>query len=190
MNDVIPKDTYTSVAITLHWLIGIAIILMLGFGFFMEDMPSDMKPLIYQTHKSIGLTILVLSFVRLFWRLSHKVPSLPQGMKKWEIIASKITHTGFYILMIGIPLSGWALVSSAPAPYDYPVQWFGLFEFPSLPLTRAPQTAGTFSEIHEILAYLTLALLALHIGAALKHHFINKDTVLTRMIPCLKNSPQ
>jgi cytochrome b561 len=180
-------DTYTRVAIALHWIIGIAIMLMLAFGFFMEDVPSDMKPLIYQTHKSIGLTILVLSFVRLFWRLTHKVPSLPEGMKTWEILASKITHYGFYILMIIIPMSGWALVSAAPAPYDYPVNWFGLFEWPTLPLTRAPQTAGTFSEIHEILAYLTIALLALHIGAALKHHFINKDNVLTRMIPCLNN---
>lgn len=179
-------NTYTRVAIALHWMIGLAIILMLGFGFFMEDMPDHMKPFIYQTHKSIGLTILALSFFRLFWRLSHQTPSLPEGMKKWEILASKLTHYGFYILMIGIPLSGWALVSSAPAPYDYPVQWFGLFTWPSLPLARAGETAESFSEIHEILAIGTIGLLVLHIGAALKHHFVNKDDVLVRMLPCLE----
>lgn len=179
-------ETYTSVAKALHWIIGIAIIVMLGMGFLMEDMPDEMKPFIYQTHKSVGLTILVLSFVRLFWRLTHKAPALPDGMKKWEVFASKITHFAFYILMIGIPLSGWLLVSAAPAPYDYPVQWFGLFEWPTLPIERAKETAHDFGEIHEILAIATIALLVLHIGAALKHHFILKDDVLTRMLPCSK----
>jgi len=179
-------DSYTRVAIALHWIIGVAIIMMLGMGFFMEDLPNEIKPFVYQTHKSIGLTILVLSFVRLLWRLTHKVPSLPQGMKNWEILASKLTHWGFYLAMIALPLSGWLLVSAAPPPYDYPVQWFGLFEWPTLPIERAKETAHDFSEIHEILAIGTIALLVLHVGAALKHHFIVKDDVLTRMLPCLK----
>lgn len=180
------SENYTKVAIALHWIIGIAIILMIAFGFFMEDMPNEFKPTIYMVHKSTGLLILVLSIARLVWRLMHKVPALPEGMKKWEVMASKLTHYAFYIVMIGIPLSGWAMVSSAPPPYDRPIEWFGLFNWPALPITRAPETAGFFSETHEIIAIGTIALLVLHIGAALKHHFIQKDDILTRMIPCMK----
>lgn len=180
------SENYTKVAIAFHWMIGLAIIAMLGMGLILEDIPSDYQYIAYQLHKSIGLTILLLSFLRLFWRLTHRAPALPAGMKTWEILASKITHVAFYVLMIGIPLSGWALVSSAPAPYDFPIQWFGLFEWPSLPLERSKEVSHDFSELHEMLAFLTIGLLALHIGAALKHHFMNRDNVLVRMLPCLK----
>jgi cytochrome b561 len=179
-------ENYTKVAILLHWLIGLAIIAMLVMGLLLEDIPSDYQFMAYQLHKSIGLSILALSFFRLFWRLTHRAPALPAGMKTWEIWASKITHIGFYVLMIGIPLSGWALVSAAPAPYNFPIQWFGLFEWPHLPFAPDKDVSENFAEIHETLAWITIGLLALHIGAALKHHFIVKDDVLTRMIPCLK----
>lgn len=177
-------DKYTKVAIALHWIIGVAIVIMLIMGLLLDSIPIDYKFQVYQFHKSLGLTILVLSFVRLFWRLTHKSPALPEGMKPWEIWASKLTHYAFYIMMIGIPMTGWALVSASTL--TIPTMWFGLFEWPRLPLTVSKALSHDFAEMHEVLANLTIALLALHIGAALKHHFINKDNVLTHMLPFLK----
>ena len=177
-------DTYTKVAIALHWIIGGAIIIMLIMGLLLDSIPADYKFQVYQFHKSLGLTILLLSFVRLFWRLTHKAPALPDGMKPWEIWASKLTHYAFYFLIIALPLSGWALVSAST--FKLPIMWFGIFEWPRLPLTVSKVSSHNFEEIHEVLANLTIALLALHIGAALKHHFVNKDNVLTRMLPFLK----
>jgi cytochrome b561 len=184
------SDTYTRVAIFLHWLIGLSIIGMLVMGLLLEDMPDDYKFAAYQLHKSFGLSILVLSFVRLFWRLSHKAPALPAGMNKFEILAAQLTHVAFYILMIALPMSGWAMVSAAPPPYNFPIKWFGLFQWPFLPVLpevdNKEQVAGAFAQFHATLAWITITLLVLHVGAALKHHFINKDNVLIRMIPCLK----
>ncbi len=181
-------ENYTKVAIALHWIIGVAIIIMLVMGMVMEDVPDDYKFLAYQTHKSVGLTILLLSFVRLFWRLSHRAPPLPATMAGWEITVSKITHVAFYVLMIGLPLSGWALVSASPR--NIPTMWFGLFEWPKLPVLAdvvdKEAVSDGFGEVHEVLANITIALLALHVGAALKHHFIAKDDILARMIPFLK----
>ncbi|MBL8641798.1 MAG: cytochrome b [Alphaproteobacteria bacterium] len=182
------SENYTKIAIILHWLIGLAIIAMIAMGLILEDIPDDYKFMAYQLHKSIGLTILGLSFFRLFWRLTHRPPALPVNMKPWEIWAAKLTHIGFYVLMIGIPLSGWALVSAAPPPYNFPIMWFGLFEWPHLPVTVDKELSHDFAEVHETLAYLTIILLGLHVGAALKHHFINKDNVLARMLPFLRGA--
>lgn len=177
-------DRYTKVAIALHWIIGLSIIFMLGLGLLLNEIPDNYKFQAYQFHKSLGLAILALSVVRLGWRLTHRAPALPPEMKPWEIWAAKLTHYAFYILMIGIPLTGWALVSSSPL--NFPIQWFGLFEWPHLPFTPDKDLSNNFSEAHEVLAYLTIVLLGMHIGAALKHHFINKDNVLTHMLPFLK----
>ena len=145
------SENYTKVAILLHWLIGLCIIGMLAMGMVMEDLPKEYQFMAYQFHKSIGLSILVLSFVRLFWRLTHKAPPLPSHMKEWEVLVSKVTHVAFYILMIGLPLSGWALVSSAPPPYDFPIKWFGLFEWPKLPvlvdIVNKEEVSDSFSEM-------------------------------------------
>lgn len=181
-------ENYTKVAIALHWIIAFAIIFMLALGMVMEDLPNEMKFAAYQLHKSVGLTVLLLSFVRLFWRLSHPAPALPSGMKAWEITISKITHVAFYLLMIGLPMSGWAIVSSSPR--NFPTIFFGLFEWPHLPvlseIENKEDVSHSFGEIHETLANLTIALLALHVGAALKHHIILKDDVLVRMAPWVK----
>lgn len=177
-------ETYTKVAIALHWMIGLAIIFMLGLGLLLEDIPDNYKFQAYQFHKSLGLTILALSVFRLIWRLTHRPPPLPPEMKPWEVFAAKLSHYAFYVLMIGIPLTGWALVSASPL--NFPIMWFGVFEWPHLPFTPNKDVSGSFGEIHEVLAYLTIILLCLHIGAALKHHFIDKDNVLTHMLPFLK----
>lgn len=146
----------------------------------------------FQLHKSLGLTVLVLSLLRLVWRLTHRPPALPDTMPDWEQWAARGAHATFYLLMIGLPLSGWLLVSTqwdGGKPLNVPTLWFGLLEVPHL--FALNETANEFraafahnvEETHEWLAKGTAALLVLHVAAALKHHFINRDPVLTSMAP-------
>lgn len=146
-------------------------------------MPQRFK--IYQWHKSFGIVVLVLSVFRLIWRLTHKPPALPDGMKGWEIFAAKITHIGFYALMIGVPLLGWAMVSASTLPIENKL--FYLIPLPDMPGISATEAAEKrLKLLHEIGAKLILLLFVLHVGGALKHHFIEKDGTLARMIPGLR----
>ena len=180
-----PKtDRYSKVAIGLHWTIAILIISLLIAGLLMTQdwMPQRFK--IYQWHKSLGIVVLLLSVFRLIWRLTHKPPALPGGMKGWEVIAAKITHVGFYALMIGVPLLGWAMVSASTLPIENKL--FYLIPLPDMPgVTASEAAADRLKLLHEIGAKLIILLLVLHIGGALKHHFIAKDGTLARMIPWL-----
>lgn len=177
---------YTAIAKTLHWLIAAAILGMLVLGWVMGDLPNGgNKFAAFQWHKSIGITILLLSLARLAWRLTHTAPPLPSGMPAWEKFAAHATHILFYALMIGMPLAGWAIVSTSSL--TIPTMLYGVIPWPHLPLL--PELANK-KEIHEAAeqlhglgAYLLAALIVLHIGAALKHHFINRDDILARMAP-------
>lgn len=183
---------YGSVAMLLHWVIALSIIGMIGLGLYMHDLPlSDpQKFTLFQLHKSIGLTILGLSVFRLLWRWVNRLPPLPDGLKAWERFAARFTHVAFYVLMIGIPLVGWAMVSASP--WGLPTYWFGVAQVPHLPyFSTAPNKAeleGTLKFVHFWLAMGAVGLLFLHVGAALKHHFILKDDVLKRMLPGTKVS--
>ena len=195
------QDRYTSVAVALHWLIALLIVGMIIAGLWMTKAIDDPKSQVlafkvFQLHKSFGLTILVLSLFRLAWRLMHKVPPLPE-MPGWEKIAARGSHILFYVIMIGMPLTGWLYVSSGWSPeqghaFNVPTIFFGMFQVPHIPgLIELPDPqraaiANLFMESHEKLAWFTIALLTLHIAAALKHHFADKDDVLTRMLPFLK----
>src|SRR5262245_53273741 len=108
---------YSTVAIALHWAIAVCIITLLGLGFVMTEMPPRKLATlfaIFQLHKSIGITVLLLTIVRLAWRLTHPAPPLPDTMKPWERLAAQSVHVAFYVLLLAIPLVGWALVSSSP----------------------------------------------------------------------------
>lgn len=189
MQDSTQSEQYTRVAIILHWLIGLSIVGLLGMGLILEDLPEAWAGTAYMLHKSMGLSVLVLSLFRIFWRLTHTAPALPAGMKPWETWAAHGVHVGLYLLMIGLPMSGWALVSSSP--HNYPLQWFGLFDWPKLPvlteIVNKEEVSESFGEVHETLAWIAITLIALHIGAALKHHFIARDDLLARMVPSLRN---
>ena len=186
MTKMAKQSRYSRVAIILHWLIALLIIGQLAGGKIMTMMdPTTLKFEIYQYHKSFGIMILLLSFLRLFWRLGHKPPALPETMKPWERRVSGLTHKGFYALMIGIPLSGWAMVSAST--FGIKTKLFKTVPWPHIP--GIPQSADLekmLKTTHEWLAILVFVLLALHIGAALKHHFKNKDDVLGRMVPWIK----
>lgn len=180
------RDAYGIVAVTLHWLIAAAILYMIWLG---DEMTETENYAQYQLHKSIGISILALSIVRLAIRLIDPPPALPAGMTWWERLGAHLSHWAFYGLMIGIPLTGWAYVSASPTSDYVTTSVWGAFNLPLLPglssLSDREAVADVFEDAHGLLANLTLFLLALHVLAALKHHVWNKDNVLTRMLPFL-----
>jgi cytochrome b561 len=185
-----PRESarYTRVAIVLHWLIALLLMLQILGGWYVSDnLEGAEKFAAIQIHKSTGLTILMLSLARLAWRLAHRPPPLPAGMPPWQKLAAHGVHVGLYALMIGIPLSGWVMISSTP--YVVKTQWWGLFEWPGLPL-RGLEATKAINEgagaAHSALVWAMVALWALHVAAALKHQFADKDGLLARMIPFLK----
>lgn len=195
-----PKDRtstrYSSVAIWLHWAIAILLITMMAVGIWMTDAIKAKETQaiafeVYQFHKSFGILIFVLSVARVLWRLSHAVPELPHGMAVWERLAAHGTHLLFYALMLALPLTGWLMVSASP--WGLPTIIFSTVEVPHLSsLSELDQTGkmlweGRFKGIHKYMAFGGAGLIFLHIGAALKHHFITRDDSLTRMAPILKN---
>jgi cytochrome b561 len=174
---------YDPVAVTLHWLIALAIIVMIPLGFFMGDLPISIKFDAYIFHKSLGITVLTLSVLRLIWRFMNPPPALPAGMKPIEKLLAHTAHWLLYFLMIAMPLTGWLMVS---ASRKYPTVFFWFAEVPFIPMPvgiDGKATAEWFNETHELLAFGAIALISLHLFAALKHHFIYKDTTLTRMLP-------
>lgn len=183
------KLRYGSVAMTLHWLIAASVLVNLGLGLYMADLPrSDpYRFLLFQTHKSIGLTVLVLSLVRVGWRLVNPIPPLPRGMNPALRVGAHATHFLLYFLIIAVPLAGWAMVSSSSL--GLPTPYFGLFSWPNIPfLADLPgatkrQNFGMFVTAHTLLAYLMIGLFVLHVLGALYHQFLRRDDVLRRMIP-------
>jgi cytochrome b561 len=179
---------YGNVAMTLHWLIALLAIGNLCSGLAFAEFMSHDNPwrfTIIQTHKSIGLTILVLSVIRLLWRLVNPVPPLPLEMSPLLKFVARLTHYLFYFLIIAIPLAGWLLVSASPTGIR--TMYFGLFPWPNLPffngLTRPDRMhyVHTFAAAHSYMAFLTIALVVLHVAAALYHQYIRHDNVLRRM---------
>ena len=166
-------ERYSKGAIALHWLIALALAGEIALGFAMPKDASGFAE--YQLHKSVGITILLLSLVRLGWRLTHKPPAPLEGGVT-GLLASAV-KLGFYVFMIAMPLTGWALVSSDPI--DVPTVLFGVVPLPHLPLGEGWNELA--EEAHEWLAWGGLALFALHVAGALRHHFLLKDTLLARM---------
>lgn len=176
---------YSAVAIALHWLIALAIVGLVVIGIVMTGLPDTelaRKFALYQLHKSLGITVLALSLLRLAWRLTHRPPPLPDTLKPWERRAARATHIGFYGLIIVIPLLGWAMVSASP--YNIPTVLWGVIPWPHLPVPKPAFEA--FRAGHVLLAFGAVALLVLHVAAALKHHYILRDDVLARMLPFMR----
>ncbi|MEM8771067.1 MAG: cytochrome b/b6 domain-containing protein [Pseudomonadota bacterium] len=180
---------YTNVAIVLHWTIAILILAQIAGGFYMHNLPNSApaKFDLYQLHKSFGLSILVLTVIRIGWRLTHRPPALPSAMPSWQKMIARATHVLFYALLILTPLVGLAIVSVSPK--DIPTYYFGLFNVPHLPFLDGgadPAAAEkAFIDRHKALSIGILILFALHAGAAIKHALADKDGVMRSMQPRL-----
>lgn len=162
---------YSGVAIAFHWTIAVLVIVNLAIG-LLHDAIGGMA-----LHKPIGFTVLALTVGRVAWRLSHRPPPLPADTAGWQRGAAHGVHWALYLLMILMPLTGWAMASGGPAPR--PLSWFGLFPLPYLPVSDTLADAGHGA--HGLLGWLMLALVAAHVGAALWHQFVRGDRLLARM---------
>lgn len=186
------NDRYTVVAIVLHWLIAVILIGNIILAWQFDDAEGLAKFQLFQLHKSLGITVLVLSLARLGWRLINPPPAPLASMKRWEKLSSAAVHLGFYAIMIGLPLSGWLMVSASPK--NIPTLLFGVVPLPyiglvhGLPTEQAKALGHNFGEAHEILAWIIYGLIGLHIGAALKHQFLDRDSIVSRMIPFLRRA--
>ena len=184
---------YSGPAVLLHWVIAGLILANFMIGLKYGAAHGLDKFAILQWHKSIGFTILALSLLRLTWRLlGRRPPPYPPQMMGWEKIAATSVHWAFYALMIGLPLTGWVLVSASPT--NIPTLLYKIVPWPhlgfihDLPMAERRSLADQVSEIHEWLAWIMAALFVLHVGAALKHQFVVKDGLLARMAPFLRSS--
>ena len=162
----------------LHWLIALAVILMLSISFFLEDLPEPSIGLAFMIHKSIGITVLFLMLFRLVWVCLIGKPALPVSIPKWEKRLAHFVQYALYLLVILMPLSGWVMsVAAKKAPY-----YFGLFQM-SLPgIEPDKQLVELMKQTHNTIAWLLIVFVVLHIAGALKHHFVDRDEVLKQML--------
>ncbi len=170
-------ERYNTTAIALHWLVALLIFAAFPLGMYMHDLPlSPTKLQLYSYHKWLGMTVLLFAVLRVVWRIKHTPPALPDAMPRWQQIASHATHQFLYVLMLIVPISGW-LMSSAKG---FKTVWFGVLPLPDL-VGKDKALGDMLGSVHTSLNYILLVLVVLHIAAALKHHFIDKDGVLLRM---------
>ena len=172
---------YTRTAIALHWLIAVALAGAFALGLYMHELPlSPQKLKLYSWHKWAGVTIFLFVTLRLAWRLGHRPPALPMAMPAWQRQAAAATHVLLYVLMFAVPLSGW-LMSSAKG---FQTVWFGVLPLPDL-LEKNKELGDLLQQIHMLLNFCLAGLVFAHAGAAIKHHFSDRDDVLARMLPFL-----
>ncbi len=175
---------YTRIAQLLHWLIALAIFTNLAFGTWMVTLDfSPQKLRFYSYHKWLGASIFMLVLLRLAWRLGHRPPPLPVHMPAWERVAAHVSHTVLYALTLAVPISGW-LFSSAKG---FKTVYFAIVPIPDL-IAKNPPLADVLKLWHLSLNYIMAALVVLHIAAALKHHFKDRDDVLARMLPYVRSN--
>ncbi|BAL23947.1 cytochrome b [Azoarcus sp. KH32C] len=178
----VPKH-YPTPSVLLHWLTALLILAALPLGLYLSDLPlSPNKLKLISYHKWIGITVLFLFLPRLVLRLTRPVPP-PLDVPAWQRFAAAATHGLLYVLIIAVPLTGW-LMSSAKG---FPVVYLGILPLPDL-LAKDPALGDLFKTIHEMLNNGLLVLIGLHVAAALKHQFIDRDDTLVRMMPILKRS--
>lgn len=172
-------QSWGAVAQFFHWTVALGVIGLAVVGLLMQELPaSPTKIKIYALHKSIGMTVLALVVLRLVWRLFDRRPAYPPAMPGWQRLLASLTHGGLYLLMLAMPISGWLYNSAS----NFALRWFNLFSIP--PLTGPdPQLKALAHDLHGYGFYLLALLFAAHLGAALKHHYLDRDDTLRRMLP-------
>lgn len=170
------NDTYGTVAKALHWLMAIAIIMMLIMGYFLEDLKS---PEYYKAHKAIGFILLLLAILRLIWRIVNPVPKYDTSMPKIMALLAHLGHYTLYLLMIIMPLSAFIASNAAFRP----VSFLYLFDMDSIFSEKNLELAKNMMNIHRFLAVIFIVVIGAHFLAALYHHYVRKDNVLKRILP-------
>lgn len=180
---------YTRTAIVLHWLIAVLIVANVLLGLSFDYVPDQRIRLVIDTHKSIGITVLGLAFMRLLWRATHPPPPLPLSYPRWERITAHLAHAVLYLLIFALPISGWMHDSAWKDAAAYPMKLFALVPWPRIGwiATIEPGTKEilheVFGAVHRSFGYLLYLLFVLHVGGALKHQFRDKQPELQRMLP-------
>ena len=169
---------YGSVAQTLHWLVVVLLVIQVTLAKIAEHLPLGPDKIgTLARHKSVGITILTLAILRLGWRLYDPPPPQPP-MPRWQARAAGFSHATLYALLFAMPLTGWMMSSAS----NYPVSWFGLVQLPDL-VAPDHSLKELLKDVHETLATILIGLASLHLLAALKHQFLNRDGLLSRMLP-------
>lgn len=178
-----PSSRYSTTAIVLHWLLAAALTTVFAVGIYMADLPFSPRRLqLYNWHKWAGVAILALSLLRLVWRVTHRPPDLPEAMQaampQWQKVAHHGTHHALYLLFFAVPLLGWAYSSAA----GFPIVFLGMVPLPDF-VPASTALAEVFKPLHKLAALGMAALMVMHVAAALKHQWIDRDNLLARMWP-------
>ena len=174
-----PSAVYSNVSIALHWIIALLALGQIGLIMISDHVSGSDRGYWMMLHKSGGLLILTLTVIRLLWRFKEPWKPLPVDMPRWQKWLARVTHIGFYALLLGMPLGGWMASSAAGRE----ILFYGLFEWPLLPIGGGRDTARMLMEGHELAAKFLYVLIGLHIAGALKHQFLDKDNELRKMLP-------
>ena len=175
------RSRYSAVSMALHWVVA-ALVIGQVLLISAADQEGPNRALWIATHKANGISILLLTLLRLGWRLKHPAIPLPATTPRWQRLAARTTHILFYVVLVAMPLTGWLASSAAGRGFE----WYGLFNWPLLPVGGGRETAGLMMAIHGAVVKSLYILIALHIAGALKHYFIDRDNVLQRMLPFLR----
>jgi cytochrome b561 len=167
-----------AMAKTFHWVVAALVIYSTGYGWWMTHVAERAgRTALYQSHSSIGYDLLLLLVLRLAWRLIDRAPALPDNLQRWERVTARASHVLLYLLMLAVSIGGWLLLGTFSRTIEGTL--FGIIAVPPPVLDRSLH--GVLEEGHEFLAYALLALVAVHVAAALRHHYIKKNDVLRRM---------
>ncbi|MBU2588997.1 MAG: cytochrome b [Alphaproteobacteria bacterium] len=175
-----PKTKYSGLAMTLHWLVAIAVIVTWRIAEAAEHAPTrEARGEIMGNHFALGVVIFLLVATRFIWRQMNPPPAQIASHAPWEKTLAKATHLAMYTLLLAMPLVGWFAMST----YGSPISVWGVVEVPALPVPVNPDLAGEIFDLHAIAGTTLLVLIAVHVLATLKHTFIDKDGTLFRMLP-------
>ena len=173
---------YTNTAVALHWVIVLAIVAAASLGLYMAGLTfSPQKLKLYSWHKWIGVSIFLLAVARLLWRVTHPAPPLPPAMPRWQRTGALVTHVLLYVLVLVIPVSGWLMSSALGVKTVY----LGLIPLPDL-LAKDKALGEVLKLVHAALNSTLAVIVLVHAAAALKHHFVERDDVLHRMLPLIR----
>lgn len=176
------EDHYGAIAILFHWSMALIVIGLAALGLYMVTLPdvgfNTKKVMLILYHKEFGVLVLVVLVARLAWRVTHILPQLVAHLPDWQKIAARFVHLSFYLLMFALPMTGWLMSSAA----GIPVSFFGLFTLPDL-LPRDDYLFQQLIDVHKWFGYALILFIFVHVGAALRHHFVFKDNTLRRMLP-------